>query len=643
MAVTTTNIQNVAVGTGAVTAFPFTFRYTAASQIVVYRTVGVADPVIVSTFDYSITPGTGYLGGTVTFTTAPALDDVITIERVMPLTQTTTITNQDGFFPTVVTDALDRLTMADQQINADVTALDASVDARILAAINEPLGPSNSYLAPFTGAVARTETAKLSDTVSVKDFGAVGDGITNDAAAIILAVASGRRVLFPAGIYLISFPLTFTSKTDFALEGDGASVTTIKLGAGSFASSPVTFTTCARFSVTGITFDQSKNASLTTNTLPLVIAISSTDVEFRNCRFVEHTYIALCLNSCQRFRVEGNYGYRDALANTLNYNLNISSSISASGPGFISGNHFVNSGMIAVGVDIHITGNFCEGFGYGAAISTIGQTGATFYGRYLVDGNECSGGVGRDSDGFMVCGMEIAGTYSVISNNHVHTNAGEGIRVFAYQSIVSGNIVYNNGNGGDGTFTQGAIVPCYSTATYSGSYSLITGNICFDTGVGSQLYGYAEQSSSLVGMTVRDNKLAQNVTGPVLLAGGVNIYEFETAIAYTPTIAASVGTITAGACGGRYLRRGKLVFFTATCNITANGTGSATIVITLPLAAAAGIETVVVYGRGLLVSGALLQGIITAGASTVTVITYAGLYPGATGEAIAVSGSYLIA
>jgi hypothetical protein len=59
---------------------------------------------------------------------------------------------------------------------------------------------------PGTGAVARTVNAKLRETVSVKDFGAVGNGIANDTTAInnaILAVnAQGSvKLYFPAGIY----------------------------------------------------------------------------------------------------------------------------------------------------------------------------------------------------------------------------------------------------------------------------------------------------------------------------------------------------------------------------------------------------------------------------------------------------------
>jgi hypothetical protein len=57
------------------------------------------------------------------------------------------------------------------------------------------------------GAVATTVQAKLRESVSVKDFGAVGDGVTDDTAAIQAALNTGMDVIFPNPNYLISSSL----------------------------------------------------------------------------------------------------------------------------------------------------------------------------------------------------------------------------------------------------------------------------------------------------------------------------------------------------------------------------------------------------------------------------------------------------
>lgn len=68
-----------------------------------------------------------------------------------------------------------------------------------------------------TGAVARSVQAKLRDVVSVKDFGAVGDGVTDDTAAIIAALAAvpvgGTVVGSAVDTYLVSSRFDITSRT----------------------------------------------------------------------------------------------------------------------------------------------------------------------------------------------------------------------------------------------------------------------------------------------------------------------------------------------------------------------------------------------------------------------------------------------
>ena len=68
-----------------------------------------------------------------------------------------------------------------------------------------------SYTPAGTGAVPTTVQAKLRESVSVLDFGAVGDGVTDDTAAIQAALTTGQAVFFPDGTYKVTGTLTYNS------------------------------------------------------------------------------------------------------------------------------------------------------------------------------------------------------------------------------------------------------------------------------------------------------------------------------------------------------------------------------------------------------------------------------------------------
>jgi hypothetical protein len=76
------------------------------------------------------------------------------------------------------------------------------------------------FIQAGTGAVQRTVESKLQDTVSVKDFGAVGDGVTDDTAAIQAAIDAANHVVFPAGTYSINNAITI-SNVGTTVEGLG--------------------------------------------------------------------------------------------------------------------------------------------------------------------------------------------------------------------------------------------------------------------------------------------------------------------------------------------------------------------------------------------------------------------------------------
>lgn len=91
-----------------------------------------------------------------------------------------------------------------------------NVQNAIQEVVSDLAGASGSSLVGFlqsgTGAVTRTVQAKERDVVSVKDFGAVGDGTTDDTAAIQLAINSGYSLIFPAGTYKCA---NLTQSTNF--------------------------------------------------------------------------------------------------------------------------------------------------------------------------------------------------------------------------------------------------------------------------------------------------------------------------------------------------------------------------------------------------------------------------------------------
>ena len=80
-----------------------------------------------------------------------------------------------------------------------------------------------SFLQAGSGAVVRTAQSKMRETVSVKDFGAVGDGVADDYAAIMAAHAAapdGATILVNGALYFTQ-PLVFTRRLNWLCEGPG--------------------------------------------------------------------------------------------------------------------------------------------------------------------------------------------------------------------------------------------------------------------------------------------------------------------------------------------------------------------------------------------------------------------------------------
>jgi len=75
---------------------------------------------------------------------------------------------------------------------------------------------------------ARNLVTRFADVANVKDFGAVGDGVADDTAAIQAAVNTGKSIYIPTGNYIVTGINLISNTTLF---GDGPSKTIIKRNA----------------------------------------------------------------------------------------------------------------------------------------------------------------------------------------------------------------------------------------------------------------------------------------------------------------------------------------------------------------------------------------------------------------------------
>jgi hypothetical protein len=116
------------------------------------------------------------------------------------------------------------------------------------------------YVAPSSDPTGASGAwVRIADTVSIKHFGAVGDGVTDDTAAIQAAIdANAGDVLVPDGDFLVS-SITMPNRVGFTLFGNGMGSRLIqKAGAsGALIKWPTRATTCldAHHTIRGLHFD----------------------------------------------------------------------------------------------------------------------------------------------------------------------------------------------------------------------------------------------------------------------------------------------------------------------------------------------------------------------------------------------------
>jgi len=183
-------------------------------------------------------------GGVIEFDTPPSNGTVLTLERRLPLERITDFIEGGDFSAQAINNELDYLTGSLQQIDRDISPMLRYSDHEVPGNVDIPnrnqranmaLGfdgngdpiavslegsmSSPDYTASGTGSITRTSNNKFSDFVSVKDFGAKGDSLTDDTLAIQQALTAYDSVFIPEGRYLISGTITIQARQ--TLKGAG--------------------------------------------------------------------------------------------------------------------------------------------------------------------------------------------------------------------------------------------------------------------------------------------------------------------------------------------------------------------------------------------------------------------------------------
>lgn len=247
MTVSTEVNQAAYTGNGVTTVFPYTFRILNASNLTVTRIdLQEVETVLTLGTDYTVTGAGSYNGGAVVLPQPLQSNYSLVIVRDLDIVQETDLRNQGTFFAEVHEDAFDYLTMIIQQVAswfglalrrptiksnfynalqyrisnlADPVNDQDAVNTRSMRSYVEKMiagvvGGFGWFIQAGFGAIYRTFQDKMRDTVSIKDFGAKGDSLTDDAYAINLALAGGnKKVIFPDGNYLIKSYLRIYANT----------------------------------------------------------------------------------------------------------------------------------------------------------------------------------------------------------------------------------------------------------------------------------------------------------------------------------------------------------------------------------------------------------------------------------------------
>lgn len=374
---------------------------------------------------------------------------------------------------------------------------------------------SPMHVTALGGTAARTLGTHAADSIAVEDFGAVGDGATDDSAAFTAAIATLRPIRLGPKTYIVNNALALSNATALTLLGIPGQTVIRRLKQG---------TTTAWMTLTapvvhieGVIFDA--NTSLTGSVSAVVVAASCLRSTFLRCAFSNAVGGAgLLFNQSDPTFARHTVAICEAFGNINGIRAQAIDGLT------VTSCHLYNNSVAGIAVDLvnttslksrlaSVVGNQCYNNQIGILIGDYSNT-------YAVPAT-----IANKTADAMLC---------TICANIAHDNTEYGIVAQGYNLNIQGNIVYNNGgtnvNGG------GILANCW--------VSSIIGNVV------SAHAGYAIDAGAANFTLIADNTVSTariginaggaqepRITGNAIYACsyyGVAIYNNETTAGGTP-------------------------------------------------------------------------------------------------------------
>jgi parallel beta-helix repeat protein len=383
--------------------------------------------------------------------------------------------------------------------------------------------------------------------ISVKDYGAIGDGVTDDTLAIAEALAANLNVYFPEGTYICG-PLTLRSGHNLHGAGQEAAIIKHATDTNGFNGNAVSNVRISSMTING---DSANNL---TSGIGVNITGASSHITLSDVRLTDWRQ--------DGFAAGAGASYITIDACRSDSNMRDGASFTGVSNPLVDGCKLFSNGRFGAVfgscdnvrlADSVLIGNSATDSG-GAGAAAVNATDAVFSDN-IASSNVLGHGLqfntvtrgtmaGNISQNNGISGLDsYGGTYVTITGNVSYENTVRGIEIDsgAYYNTVSGNVVYRNGEVGISIFRSPNTTIANNYATENGAISSpkygirlwdsggnlpssncrLIGNVASDDrGASStQAYGVSLEDGAN-DITMIANRLIPNVIGAVTMPSG---------------------------------------------------------------------------------------------------------------------------